>query len=302
VVCFLDAGTGDTWWFVLSDARGVVKQTDLFGSLSDAQAISVSGIAMRHPYSTTGHRKARDHRGKCNIGTSGYQYNHWSGVFYPEKLPKRRWFEHYSAHFNTVEINNTFYGLPKPETFDTWRQRAPEGFCYTLKFSRYGSHLKRLKDPAQSIGTFLDRARRLEAMLGPILLQLPPHWDVDPERLGEFLKHAPKDLRWAVEFRDPSWLCEEIYQLLRNHNAALCIHDIITDHPHVVTADWVYLRFHGTGRTGKYARRQLAASSGEIKAYLTEGLDVYAYFNNDVGGYAVSNAATLEQLVSSSLC
>lgn len=232
------------------------------------------------------------------VGTSGYQYDHWVGPLYPPGLPKSRWFERYAEQFDTVEINNTFYGLPKAESFASWRKRAPEGFCYALKFSRYGSHIKRLTMPEQTIGTFLDRAAPLGATLGPILVQLPPRWPADPQRLEDFLAAAPRRFRWAVEFRDPSWLCEEVYAVLRRHKTALCIHDHseMGQHPRIVTSGWVYLRFHG-GSNGSYSGRELAAWAEQAKQYLADGLDVYAYFNNDVKGWAVANALELRRLV-----
>jgi uncharacterized protein YecE (DUF72 family) len=236
-------------------------------------------------------------KGQFRVGTSGYQYDHWKGVFYPEGLPKRAWFAHYAKQFDTVEINNTFYGLPSAETFDAWRKQAPAGFCYTLKFSRYGSHLKRLKDPASTIRTFLKAARRLRTFLGPILVQLPPSWNVDADRLQDFLKAAPRSLRWALEFRDPSWLCEEVFSILQNHNAALCIHDMIDNHPQRITADWIYLRFHGNRYSGSYTREKLKTQARWINQQLSDGRDVFAYFNNDAEGYAVRNAAELKEYV-----
>ena len=144
------------------------------------------------------------YQGELRIGTSGYHYDHWKGVFYPEDLPKTEWFSYYARQFDTVEINNTFYRLPEATTFEAWRRQAPKGFCYALKFSRYGSHIVRLKKPRDTIGKFLKRADRLGEFLGPILVQLPPNWKADPERLAAFLKAAPNDYRWAVEFRDRS--------------------------------------------------------------------------------------------------
>lgn len=236
-------------------------------------------------------------RGAFRVGTSGYQYNHWRRIFYPDDLSREQWFDHYARHFDTVEINNTFYNLPSEKTFDHWRDKAPRGFLFVLKFSRYGSHLKRLKDPGGTIGVFLERARRLGEQLGPVLVQLPPHWNANPDRLSNFLEHAPRDLRWAVEFRDPSWLCEDVYELLRAHNAALVIHDMIPDHPRVCTADWTYLRFHGASAEGDYTSQALTAWAARIRDLLAGGRDVYAYFNNDVGGYALYNAADLMRFV-----
>ncbi|MBS3735129.1 MAG: DUF72 domain-containing protein [Phycisphaerae bacterium] len=232
-----------------------------------------------------------------HVGTSGWQYRHWKGVFYPEDIAKKQWFAHYAGTFDTVEINNTFYNLPKAETFDQWRARTPAGFTFTLKFSRYGSHLKRLKDPAGSIGTFLDRAERLGEALGPILVQLPPNFKPNADRLAAFLDAAPQRHRWAVEFRNSEWLCETIYDVLGDHNAALVIHDLIDDHPRVVTADWVYLRFHGAGDGGNYTHQALSAAARRIKKHLAAGRRVYAYFNNDAHGHAVANAQDLRRYV-----
>ena len=235
--------------------------------------------------------------GRCRVGTSGYQYDHWRGRFYPAGLAKREWFAWYAERFDSVEINNTFYRLPEASTFDAWRKAAPGGFCFALKFSRYGSHLKKLKDPRRSLGTFLRRARRLGNRLGPILVQLPPHWGPDAERLARFLAVASGRERWAVEFREPAWLCETIYDVLRDHGAALCVHDLLESHPREVTAPWVYLRFHGVHYGGSYSRQRLAAEARRIADHRRSGLDVYAYFNNDRGGHAVRNAADLRRYV-----
>jgi uncharacterized protein YecE (DUF72 family) len=231
------------------------------------------------------------------IGTSGYQYNHWRNIFYPPHLPTSQWFEHYAQHFDTVEINNTFYRLPQPKTFDDWRRRAPQNFIYALKFSRYGTHLKHLKDPQGPIDLFLSRAKRLQQTLGPILVHLPPHWHVDPPRLANFLHHLPTTQRWAVELRDPSWLCDPVYNLLREHRVALCIHDLLEHHPFLPTADFLYLRFHGSRDDGNYSPQALSASAKRIAHHLNDGLDVYAYFNNDAQGYALTNARALLRYV-----
>ncbi|MGH7845467.1 MAG: DUF72 domain-containing protein [Candidatus Binatia bacterium] len=234
---------------------------------------------------------------ELRIGTSGYQYDHWKGIFYPHELPKKSWFGYYADHFDTVEINNTFYRLPEARAFDTWRRQAPKGFCYALKLSRYGTHLKRLKDPKRWITNFTGRAKKLRETLGPILVQLPPNWDVNFDRLEIFLKAAPSHYRWAFEFRDPRWLRAEIYGILKSHKAALCIHDMIEKHPREITAKWVYLRFHGIRYGGNYTHQFLKEQALQIKTYLDRGLDVFAYFNNDRDGYALQNAAELENAV-----
>lgn len=240
--------------------------------------------------------------GTVHIGTSGYQYKHWSGTFYPEDLPKTRWFAFYSGVFDTVEINNTFYNLPAAKTFDTWRERAPRGFQYVLKFSKFGTHNKKLKDPGQALGRFLDGAQRLKGCLGPILVQLPPGWHNNPERLGQFLAKAPGAYRWAVEFRDASWLNEENYAILRRHNAALVVHDLLPDHPRLLTADWVYLRFHGPDALrhayqGQYPHQAMRAEADRLTAHRDAGRDVYVFFNNDENGYAAANAQQLRRYI-----
>ena len=236
-------------------------------------------------------------RGKLRIGTSGYQYDGWRGRFYPIDLPKSEWFAHYAEHFDAVELNATFYRLPEPTTFERWREAAPSGFCYALKFSRYGTHIKRLKEAHETIGLFVERARLLGTKLGPILVQLPPRWRVNVGRLAGFLEAAPAEFRWAVEFRDPSWLCEEVYAVLRQHRAALCVHDLIERHPRVHTASWVYLRFHGDRYAGSYSHQALSAAARRVRADLAEGHDVFAFFNNDVGGHAIHNAIDLRRYV-----
>lgn len=232
-------------------------------------------------------------QGAFRLGTSGWQYRHWRGVFYPEGLPTKAWFSHYSREFDTVEVNNTFYRLPEERVFARWRDQAPPGFCYALKFSRYGSHIRRLRDPEETIGRFLERA----APLGPILVQLPPSMPVDAGALDAFLAAAPRSVRWAVEFREPSWLTAETFGILRRHGAALCIHDKIPDHPQSVTTGFTYVRFHGAEAGGDYGEATLSTWARRIRGWQAEGLDCWAFFNNDWQGYAIRNARTLRSLV-----
>jgi uncharacterized protein YecE (DUF72 family) len=235
--------------------------------------------------------------GALRLGTSGFQYDHWKGVFYPEDLPKKHWFEFYARRFDTVEINNTFYRLPEPHTFEAWRKEAPEGFCYALKFSRYGTHMKRLKEPGRTVGRFMQRARRLGGLLGPLLVQLPPHFKADPARLASFLDAAPSGRRWTLEFRHGSWLSGEVLAILEERGAALCIHDMLPDHPWETTADWTYLRFHGDRYRGGYSPQKLTAAARRLAGLLDAGLDVYVYFNNDLEGHAVKDADNLRRYI-----
>lgn len=236
--------------------------------------------------------------GSLRIGTSGFHYNHWRKVFYPDKMAKSKWFAHYAGHFDTVEVNNTFYNLPAAGVFEAWRRQAPPGFLYALKFNRYGSHWMRLKNAAATIGNFLDAATRLERSLGPILVQLPPRWKANPSRLDEFLAAAPRQFQWAIEFRDATWLGPEVYKVLERHQAALCVHDMIPEHPRILTTDWTYLRYHGKRYSGSYSPQQLAVEARWIRQRLAEGKNVFAYFNNDAQGFAVKNAADLRRYAS----
>ena len=236
---------------------------------------------------------------QAHIGTSGFTYDHWREVFYPEELPKRQWLEYYAKRFETVEINSTFYHMPGEKVCNSWRRRTPEGFCFVVKLNRFITHRKRLIECGELLDSFVSAVEHLGAKLGPILVQLPPRWQADPERLKSFLKICAPRGRWAVEFRDPSWLCEEVYSVLRKRRAALVVHDLIDDHPREVTADFVYLRFHGPGEScaGCYPSQALQDAAASIKSFLSAGLEVFAYFNNDVGGYAVRNAIELKELI-----
>jgi uncharacterized protein YecE (DUF72 family) len=227
-------------------------------------------------------------------------YKDWRGVVYPTELPQRRWFEHYTSLFDTVEINNTFYRLPPPSTVEHWADQAPDGFVYALKLGQFGSHRMKLRDAASWLPNHLDRARRLGAALGPTLVQLPPRWKRNTERLDEFLALAPKEMRWAVELRDPSWLHDDVFDLLRTHGAALCVHDLLADHPWELTTDWAYVRFHGPDALerkywGRYGPERLRKPAARLEAWLDAGCDVFAYFNNDYEGHAVEDARWLRR-------
>jgi len=239
-------------------------------------------------------------RGRARVGCSGWMYKDWRGVVYPEKLPQRLWFEHYAGLFDTVEINNTFYRLPPPTTVEKWAEQAPPAFEYAVKLGGFGSHRMKLRDAASWLPNHLDRVERLGKSLGPTLVQLPPKWKKDTERLDEFLSVAPSHLRWAVELREPSWVDDEVFKVLRRHGAALCIHDLLPDHPWELTADWMYVRFHGPQALkrkywGRYGEKRLEPVAERLDACLAEGRDVYAYFNNDYRGYAVKDASWLAE-------
>jgi uncharacterized protein YecE (DUF72 family) len=235
---------------------------------------------------------------EARIGCSGWAYDDWRGVVYPVELPKKSWFTHYAALFDSVELNTTFYRLPTAAAVDRWAAQAPPGFVYSLKLGAFGSHRMKLRDAASWLPNHVAIATRLGRALGPTVVQLPPRWKRNVERLDEFLTVAPRTLRWAVELRDPSWLHDDVFEVLRRHGAALCVHDLLEGHPWIRTTDWAYVRFHGpvaleAKYMGRYGPQRLAKSAKTLERWLTEGRDVSAYVNNDYAGHAVADARWL---------
>jgi uncharacterized protein YecE (DUF72 family) len=238
--------------------------------------------------------------GKIFIGTSGWHYKHWIGKFYPESLKQREHFNFYTEHFGTVEINNSFYKLPTEKTFSEWKASAPPDFTYAVKASRYITHMKKLKDPKSSFEKFFNNIVYLENTLCPILFQLPPKWRFHRERLKYFLEALPSGYKYAMEFREPSWYNEEVYELLKTHNVAFCIYELEYHlSPTVVTSSHVYVRLHGPEKKyqGKYSQKNLEHWAKMCKNWISDGLDVYFYFDNDENGYAPHNALSLKKLV-----
>jgi uncharacterized protein YecE (DUF72 family) len=238
------------------------------------------------------------HRGRARVGCSGWSYRDWRGIVYPENLRPNQWFEHYATMFDTVELNNTFYRLPTVHAVEQWAAAAPEGFVFALKLGAFGTHRKKLRDPLSWLPNHLDRAQRFGPSIGPNLIQLPPRWRRNAARLDEFLSIAPTTMRWAVELRDPSWLHEETYDVLRRHKAALCVHDLLPDHPFMLTTNWTYVRFHGPNAIsrpyhGAYGACLLEPWASRLRGELDAGHDVYCYFNNDYYGHAVTDALWL---------
>ncbi len=239
---------------------------------------------------------------ELHIGTSGWNYEHWQPLFYPQDLSQSGWLDFYQQHFDTVEINNTFYHLPKENTFRHWREQAADGFLYAVKANRFITHMKKLKDCSSALENFIERVKLLKENLGPILWQLPPHWHANLERLEAFVDLLPKDLRHVFEFRDADWFREETRNLLERHGMIFCIHDKQgLDCPQWVTAGSVYLRFHGGEGNygGKYGFERLLPWAERIRVWLDEGRSIFAYFNNDVSGYALEDARTLIDLIKS---
>jgi uncharacterized protein YecE (DUF72 family) len=249
-----------------------------------------------HPHRRTSDRAAPVH---LRIGCSGWQYKHWRGDFYPADLAQSRWLEYYAERFDTVEINNSFYRLPEAATFAAWRSRAPRGFLYAVKASRFLTHMKKLKDPDDPLRLFFSRADNLGAALGPVLYQLPPRWPLNLARLEAFLRALPRRRRHAIEFREPSWYADDVFDLLNRHGVALCLHDMRgSASGRRRVGPFVYARFHGTERySGSYSDEHLDEWAAWMAERVRESTDVFAYFNNDVGRHAPRDAARLRAAV-----
>lgn len=242
----------------------------------------------------------KQQKGKIHIGTSGWHYKHWIGNFYPESMKPEDYFDFYMKHFDTVEINNSFYKLPPENTFTNWKNAAKNDFIYAIKANRFITHMKKLKDPQQSLERFLHNIDFLEDRLGPVLFQLPPKWKYNIERMELFLDALPSHYRCTIEFRDQTWYREEVYALLRKFNIAFCVYELEYHlSPIKITADFIYVRLHGPEDKyqGKYSDDQIIKWAEECNKWSSEGMDVFLYFDNDQNGYAVQNARSLKQLV-----
>ncbi len=208
------------------------------------------------------------------IGTSGWHYKHWVGRYYPEKTSAAKMLGLYLRDFDTVEVNNSFYRLPKVETMRAWRDAVPGNFVFAVKASRYITHNLKLSNPQNALDKFLPVIEVLGEKLGPVLFQTPPKWRCNAERLEEFLELMPKHNRYAFEFREPSWMCADVFRLLRRHNAALCIYEIDGYHaPIELTADWTYVRLHGPGGRyqGSYSEEVLAGWAERLDGWRRRG-------------------------------
>jgi uncharacterized protein YecE (DUF72 family) len=233
------------------------------------------------------------------IGCSGWNYAAWRGRVYPKGLPPSRWLEHYATLFDTVEVNSTFYRLARPEAVARWVQQTPEGFLFTIKASRYMTHVKRLQEMERTVARFYEGIAPLVGTpkLGPVLWQLPGNFHRDDARLASALRHLPPG-RHCFEFRHPSWFVEDVYALLREREVALVIGDDPRRpfQPFVFTAAWTLVRFHHghRGRRGNYSKSELEEWAGRLEGWGAER-DVLAYFNNDWEGFAIQNALWLKR-------
>jgi uncharacterized protein YecE (DUF72 family) len=236
------------------------------------------------------------------IGTSGWVYRHWVGPFYPPDLPARDWLAYYARHFSTVEINRSFYRLPKREVFRDWAgQVAGQARfrCFAVKASRFITHLKKLRDPDEPLARLVDAAEGLGERLGPFLYQLPPNWRADPGRLEQFVARLPRQHRAAFEFRDRSWFAPEVLSILDRAGCALVVavggsHPSPHDAP--VIGPFGYVRFHHGAHGIGFTERELHAWAGRL-AGMAQDRDVYVYFNNDPGGHAIVDAQRLRELL-----
>jgi uncharacterized protein YecE (DUF72 family) len=239
--------------------------------------------------------------GTVRVGTSGWSYQHWEGLVYPAGSDSREWLGHYARLLDSVEINASFYHLPREPALAAWVEHTPRRFVFALKAWRRITHYRRLIDCQELLDVFLARARRLGPKLGPILFQLPGRFRVDAARLAAFLNLLPTDLRFAVEFRDPSWHVEEIYATLARRNVAFCVFELAAlVSPRMATADFIYVRLHGRAARyrGSYSEAALREWAQWLRAHLADGRDVFVYFDNtDLRDYAVRNAKRLGVLL-----
>jgi len=241
---------------------------------------------------------------RIRIGCSGWNYKHWRERFYPKGLPVSRWFAFYAEHFDTVEINNSFYMLPKAETFDKWRDQAPPDFRYAVKANRFITQAKKLKDCEEPLQRMMPLFRRLEHTLGPILYQLPPRLKINLERLESFLKLVPKNVTNVFEFRDKSWYVPETLELLERYGASFCVHDMPgSASERLAVGPAAYVRFHGgEGKYwGRYSDDALLSWTDWIVAQAKSGREVWCYFNNDIDAHAIHDAQTLKAMVRQAL-
>ena len=231
---------------------------------------------------------------KIWIGTSGWSYLHWRKIFYPENLSYHRWLEYYAQFFDTVELNASFYHLPSNKTFQNWAKKTPENFLFSVKASRFITHIKKLTNCKRAWHNFYKNAQGLGKKLGPILFQLPPSFKQNLKRLENFLKILPQKEKYAFEFRHQSWFEKNTFLLLKKYKVALCIaHSPRFPLSLEKTASFVYLRFHG-GQTlygSKYPEKELKEWAQKINHWPKK--EIFIYFNNDFHGYAVQNAKTL---------
>lgn len=227
-----------------------------------------------------------------HIGTSGWQYRHWKGVFYPEHVKRKDWLAYYAQHFDCVEVNSSFYAMPTNETIAAWCDCVPSDFIFSVKAPRRITHFKKLKNCEAEVGELFRRLQAFGDRLGPVLFQLPPRWRCNLHRLEKFIADLPSGPRIVFEFRDTSWHIEDVYALLETRAMAFCIFDSGRfTAPIVDRGDLVYARLHGpdAAYTGSYRAPRLRIWVDRAQAWNRRKKNVYLFFDNDEGGYAVRN-------------
>ncbi|MBW1999586.1 MAG: DUF72 domain-containing protein [Deltaproteobacteria bacterium] len=243
-------------------------------------------------------RPAERRSAEWRVGTSGWNYRHWKGIFYPEEIPQAKWLEYYARHFDTVEVNATFYRLPAPSTFENWYARTPEGFLWSVKGNKYITHTRRLSEPGEPIERLYKGVECLREKLGPILFQLPPSLSFDRSLFESFCKELRPSFQHALEVRHQSWLDDDAFRVMERYNIAFCISDTAGRYPYqeIVTADFIYVRLHGSKKlyASCYTEEELKEWADKIRKW---GKRLFIYFDNDYEGFAVKNAARLKELL-----
>jgi len=240
---------------------------------------------------------------KLYIGTSGWHYTHWIGPFYPEDLEKKEMLDYYIQYFSTAEINHSFYRLPDGKTFQKWADHVPTDFIFSVKTSRYITHMKKLRNASEALNRFMKGIKPLSTHLGPVLFQLPPRWKCNTERLESFLEILPPERQYVFEFRDPSWWNDSVYDLLKLNRTAFCIFDLAgVLSPVISTTDFIYIRLHGPNDAyhGSYSEESLKNWAEKIEQWYKQQKAVYCYFDNDQAGFAIKNALRLKKMLNKS--
>jgi uncharacterized protein YecE (DUF72 family) len=232
------------------------------------------------------------------IGTSGWTYKHWEGLFYPFKWPKSKWLEYYIEHFDTVELNATFYRLPNHTTFENWKSRTPDNFLWSVKSSKFITHIKKLKNPVDSLVRFYGATTGLGEKLGIVLFQLPPNLAFDENVFMDFCMSLASNARHTLEVRHPSWINDQVFSILREFNIALCIADTAGRYPFCeeITADFIYIRLHGSHKlyASRYSEEELQTWAEKVNVW---NRNTFIYFDNDFEGNAVHNAKRLKEIL-----
>jgi uncharacterized protein YecE (DUF72 family) len=237
---------------------------------------------------------------QINIGTSGWSYEHWKKIFYPDEIKSKDWLGYYSDSFLTVEVNTTFYHVPRETTVKNWYKVVSKNFIFSIKINRYITHRKKLKDCKESLEIFYKSIQKLKNKIGPILIQLPPSFSINPERLQDFIGYLNKKYLYTIEFRHDSWFEDEIYNILKKNNIALCITDLNGKQtPELITADFTYIRLHGPHRAykGSYGLAKLKKWKAKFEDW-SKTISIYCYFDNDEKAYAIKDALSLKKLLS----